>query len=171
MIYRGAGAFFVTICVQDRVMLFGKMVDGQNKLNEFGKMVAYTWNDLSNHHPHIHLDEFVIMPNHIHGIIFIDDFKWNHVGAGSVRTVSEPAPTRTQPKQHGLPEIIRQFKTFSARRINNARQTPGIHVWQRNYYEHIVRDENELHRIRKYIIENPLHWDSDDENPHNTSTD
>jgi len=163
--YSRAGAYYVTICVQDRDMLLGKVVDGQIKLNEYGKMVAYTWNDLPNHHPHVCLDEFVIMPNHVHGVIIID------VGAGSVGAGSEPAPTKTKHKQHGLPEIIRQFKTFSARRINNIRQTSGIHVWQRNYFEHVIRNENELHRIQKYIIENPLNWDSDDENPHNTRTD
>ena len=76
----------------------------------------------------------------------------------------KPAPTRP-----GLPEIIRAFKTFSARRINDMRRTPGESVWQRNYYEHIVRGENELNRIREYIANNPLQWEIDRENPLRTA--
>jgi putative transposase len=84
------------------------------------------------------------------------------VGSGSVGAGSEPAPIRSS---HGLPEIVRQFKTFSARRINELRGTPGTHVWQRNYYEHIIRDEFSLSRIRQYIAENPVRWDADREHP------
>ena len=98
------------------------------------------------------------MPNHVHGIIIIRD-----VGAGS-----EPAPTT---KRHGLPEIVRQFKTFSARRINRRRGTPGQPVWQRNYYEHIIRHEESLNRIRDYILTNPLRWNLDRENPNRTGED
>jgi len=98
------------------------------------------------------LDLFVIMPNHIHGIILI-------VGAGL-----KPAPT-DRIKQYPLPEIVRGFKTFSARRINVMRVTLGVPVWQRNYYEHIIRNEDELNRIREYIKNNPLQWQFDRENP------
>ncbi|HSV74411.1 MAG TPA: transposase, partial [Chthonomonadales bacterium] len=79
---------------------------------------------------------------------------------------SEPAPTAdTPPKRYALPEIIRQFKTFAARRINDWRGTAGTPVWQRNYYEHIVRDEQSLNRIRQYISDNPPRWAYDRENP------
>jgi putative transposase len=111
--------------------------------------VHNTWNDLPNHIANIALDEFIIMPNHVHGIIRIKD------GAGL-----EPAPTthNISIKITALPEIVRQFKTFSAKRINIVRQSPGIPVWQRNYYEHIIRDEQSLYRIRKYIRNNPVKW-------------
>jgi len=82
-----------------------------------------------------------------------------NVGAGS-----EPAPTK---KQHGLPEIIRQFKTFSARRINQMRNTIGWPIWQRNYYEHIIRNEHEINKIREYVMNNPLKWEMDRNNPQN----
>jgi putative transposase len=110
------------------------------------------WNELPNHYPCVTCDTFVVMPNHIHGIIVVRD---TIVGAGL-----KPAPTR-----HGLPEIIRGFKTFSARRINDLRESPGIPIWQRNYYEHIIRNEEELARIREYTANNPLQWENDRENP------
>ena len=150
--YAQAGAYFVTVCTQDRVCLFGNVVDGKMRLNAVGQMVQAAWGDLPNHYPHVELDEFVIMPNHVHGIIFI-------VGAGF-----KPAPT-IPIKCHGLAEIVRAFKTFSARRINQHLGMSGVPVWQRNYYEHIIRDESSLNRIRQYILDNPLRWTLDRENP------
>lgn len=116
-------------------------------LNEYGEMVKFTWNDLPNHVSNIRLDAFIIMPNHVHGIIVITDM------VGSVMELKQPQP---------LPEIVRQFKTFSARRINQIRQTPGISVWQRNYWDRIIRDEPELDRIREYISNNPRKWHADE---------
>jgi REP element-mobilizing transposase RayT len=111
----------------------------------------------------IKLDAFVIMPNHVPGIIII-------AGAGSgllfsVGAGSEPAPTNNNPNPHALPEIIRQFKTFSAKRISESRNTPGAPIWQRNYYEHIIRDEKSLFLIRRYIRNNARNWNLDEENP------
>jgi len=150
-------------------------------LNNFGEIVSYTWNDLENHNSGIKLGEFVIMPNHIHGIIHIldpenywDDFiPSNFIYRETVGAGSEPAPTnlatndgaRSVPtsdrKQNPLSEIVRQFKTFSARRINTARKTPGVSVWQRNYYEHIIRNQESYDQIVDYIQTNPLMWISD----------
>ncbi len=151
--YSQPGVYFVTICTQNRECLFGNIGDEKMILNEYGRIVLSCWNDLPNHYSHVRLDAFQIMPNHGHGIIFI-------VGAGL-----KPAPTPT--KRHGLPEIVRAFKTFSARRINESRRTPGESIWQRNYYDRIIRDEDELNRIREYIIYNPLKWDLDHDNPQN----
>jgi REP element-mobilizing transposase RayT len=135
--------------------------------NPLGEIVLYTWNDLVNHNIGIKLGEFVIMPNHFHGIIHIldPDTEWDdfipsnfiihHVGAGS-----EPAPTDHQ-KQNPLSEIIRQFKTFSARRINQIRNNPGNPVWQRNYYEHIIRNQESYDQIVEYIQNNPDNWKMD----------
>jgi REP element-mobilizing transposase RayT len=145
--------------------LFGEIKDGEMQLNEFGKIVGRCWYDLSNHYKNMELDCFVIMPNHIHGII-------NIVGAGLKPAPTDggispfkPAPT----ENHGLPEIIRALKTFSARKINQIRKNPGMPVWQRNYYEHVVRGENDLARIREYIINNPAQWDNDSNNPRNAA--
>ncbi|WP_157850594.1 transposase [Chloracidobacterium thermophilum] len=229
--YSQAGAYFVTICTRNRACLFGEVVDGTVQLNPLGEIVQQTWHNLPNHVAGIRLDTFVVMPNHVHGIIMIDDdtgaktmgadgvVGTDGVGAhGGVGAGSEPAPTHqpaptieptpthqptpttetknptatltstitpatetapiieaTTPgpaamsavrlKRQGLPEIIRQFKTFSARRINEHQGTPGIAIWQRNYYEHIIRNREALHRIRQYVLDNPRRWASDRENP------
>jgi len=152
--YSQTGAYFVTACVKDREYLFGHINNEIMILNEYGKIALSCWNDWPNHYSHIRLDAFQIMPNHVHGIVFIV------VGAGL-----KPAPTPT--KRHGLPEIVRAFKTFSARHINESRRTPGEPIWQRNYYDRVIRDEDELNRIREYVIYNPLKWDLDNDNPQN----
>jgi len=108
--YSQAGAYFVTICTQNRKCLFGEIVGVEMQLNDAGKILQMTWDALPNHYPHIELDECVVMPNHFHSIIILAN-----VGAGL-----KPAPTR-----HGLPEIVRALKTFSSRRINELRQTAG----------------------------------------------
>ncbi|BCX13327.1 MAG: hypothetical protein KatS3mg067_2265 [Thermosynechococcus sp.] len=158
--YSQAGAYFITICTKDRACLFGEVVDGEMRLNDFGQVVHGVWNNLPNHYAGVEMDAFVVMPNHVHGIVVI-------VGAGlkPAPTTTAAPTTTTAPTQHGLPEIIRGFKTFSARRINELRSTPGVPVWQRNYYEHIIRNEESLHRIREYIANNPLKWQLDQENP------
>lgn len=173
--YSRPGAYFVTMCVRNREYLFGEIQNNTTHLNSYGQIVKETWYDLPNHIGNVVLDEFVIMPNHIHGIIIL-------VGAGSEPAptnqdvpCSEPASTnqymfRSEPipvnrkKHQALPEVIRQLKTFSSRRINQHRKTPGVSVWQRNYYDHIDRNESELNRIRQYILNNPINWQYDEEN-------
>jgi len=160
--YSRAGAYFVTVCAWKKECLFGEIKNGEMLLNKYGGIVMNCWDDLPNHYNHAQLDEFVIMPNHVHGIIVLN------VGAGlkpalfdAQRAGFKPAPT----KQHGLPEIVRAFKAFSSRRINDIRDTCGISIWQRNYYERIIRGEKDLHSIREYIRYNPLKWEEDEENP------
>jgi len=154
--YSQAGAYFVTICTKDKSFLFGEIVDGLMSLNHFGEIVQTCWGDLAKHYPHAEPDVFVVMPNHIHGIIVLGDL--SDVGAGL-----KPAPTAV--KRCGLSEIIRAFKTFSSRRINELRGRHGIPVWQRNYYEHVIRNENDLNEISEYIVNNPLKWELDGDNP------
>jgi REP element-mobilizing transposase RayT len=134
-------------------MVFGEISDGETRLNEFGSIVEQVWADLPGHYFNVQCDAFVVMPNHVHGVIGLDE---SIVGAGF-----KPAPTR----RHGVPEIVRALKTFSARRINEMRHSPGAPVWQRNYYEHVIRGDGELLRVREYIVNNPLDWDEDRENP------
>ena len=125
--------------------IFREIVNGVMHLNEAGHIVAWTWQDLPNHVPNGIWDAFVVMPNPVHGTIII--------------TSRTPAT-----KSYGLPEIVRQFKTFSARRTNDLRGTPGSPVWQHNDYKHIIRSEESLHCIRNYILTNPLRWHLDREN-------
>lgn len=143
--YSQEGCYFVTICCQDRIHI----MEHKMKLNKYGFVVKNVWNNLSNHYPHIQLGEFVIMPNHIDVIIIS-----NH----SVGTGLKPAST----KNHGLREIIRALKTFSSRTINEMRNTIGKKLWQLNYYEHIIRDEQCYDAIAEYIENNPSNWDTDE---------
>jgi len=160
--YRTPGAYFITVCSHKREFLFGEVLNGVMNINECGQIVQSTWDDLIHHNAGIELGEFVVMPNHIHGVIIINDV----VGAGSEPAPTDPAPTelaRTDPaRTPPLSEIVRQFKTFSARRINALRKTPGVPVWQRNYWEHIIRSEESYARICDYIVDNPLRWEEDD---------
>jgi len=171
--YTQAGGYFVTMVVKDRACLFGEVVAGEMHLNEFGCIVHSVWADLPGHYSNVQCDAFIVMPNHLHGVIILaadGAGRQSGVGAGfkpargvvagdpnSVRAGLKPAPT--------LAEIIRALKTFSARRVNQMRNTLGLPVWQRNYYEHVVGGEDELNRIREYMVNNPTQWELDRENP------
>jgi REP element-mobilizing transposase RayT len=155
--YTQCGAYFVTICTWRRGILFGAVVDGAMILNENGRLVQSVWEDLPNHYTNVALDAFVVMPNHVHGIIILNN-GGNDVGAGL-----KPAPTPAH--IHGLPEIVRALKTFTARRINELHKSPGAPVWQRNYYEHIIRNEADWRRIFDYIQNNPACWQEDQLHP------
>jgi len=147
--YSSPGAYFFTGCTKNRECLFGETADGQMILNDSGQIVLDCWHDLPNHYANMTLDAFVIMPNHIHGIIII------------VETGFKPVSTKTK-TNHGLSEFVRALKTFSSRHINAIRKTPGIPVWQSRFHEHIIRNEIELHKIREYIVNNPLNWETDE---------
>jgi len=176
----------VTVCVQGWAEILGEIVNGTMRLDKFGYIVQNAWFDLPRHYPHIQLDAFCIMPNHVHGIIVLDEPR---VGAGldgqpilPDDIISAPGTTpdsdQTRPyggdaihpgsrlgKRHPLSEILRAFKSFSARRINGIRNMRGVPVWQRNYYETIIRDENHYNRIRTYIVNNPQRWQEDPLHP------
>jgi putative transposase len=164
--YSQAGAYFVTICTHDRECILGELRKGEMFLNEQGQYAANNWKDVSNYYHHVRMDEFTVMPNHLHGIIVLCD---GNVGAiHELPLRNEMAiEDRKDRRQMLLPKIIGRFKMNVSKHINTIRNTPGHPVWQRNYYEHIIRDENELHAIRQYIVENPLKWDMDNENPVN----
>ncbi len=159
--YTQAGAYFVTIVAWQREMLFGEIVNGETPqggdvvLNSFGKIVAEKWQWLETQYEYVELGAWVIMPNHLHGILVIHDN-----GRGGSRPAPTP-PIKTKP----LGGLIGAFKTVSTKHINLLRGTEGIPVWQRNYYEHIIRNEPEMDRITRYIESNPLRWVDDDENP------
>jgi REP element-mobilizing transposase RayT len=141
-------------------------------LNEFGNIVEQCWLDLPNHYQNIKLDAHIVMPNHFHGIIKILD----HVETGlkpvsyadgsetlemGLKPISTPSIRCHMDKQHGLSEFVRALKTFSARGINELRNTIGRNIWQRGYYDHIIRNDESLKRIRIYILNNPSNWKDD----------
>jgi len=151
--YSQAGAYFVTIVAWQREMLFGEIMDGMMKLNEFGRIVSEKWQWLEMQYEYVELGEWVIMPNHFHGILVIHD------GRGGSR--SAPTPIKRKP----LGGLIGAFKTISTKQINLLRGTEGQFVWQRNYYERIIRNEPEMDKITRYIEVNPSAWLEDEENP------
>lgn len=159
--YRQVGAYFVTICAWGRECLFGDIVDGEMRLNELGRIADEEWRRTADIRDEIEMDAYVVMPNHLHGIVIItsrpDPFP--SVGAHG------RAPLQRPPKSLG--SFIAGFKSSVTKRINLHRDNPGAPVWQRNYYERVIRDPDELTRIRQYIADNPALWAEDDENPAN----
>jgi putative transposase len=150
--YRQQGVYFVTLCTQEKLCLFGQIIDSTMRLNQYGKITELVWREIPLHYPDINNNIFIVMPNHIHGIITNQEFK---------RAGSKPAPTTG----YSLSEIVRAFKTYSSRRINQLRHTPGVHIWQRGYYEHVIQSEKEYHQIGEYILFNQAKWESDSVNP------
>ena len=163
--YSRPGAYFVTMVSHMRECLFGYVTGGRVTLNAFGEIVADEWKKSGDIRKNMEFDVFVIMPNHVHGIVHIVDRR----GDRRVAPTMPDAPLT--PAKHLLPSFVSGFKSVVTKRINELRRMPGMAVWQRNYYEHIIRDEVSLNRIREYIINNPLQWDSDPENPMATKTD
>jgi putative transposase len=168
--YSQPGSYFITLCSYHNQPIFGDVVGNEMILNQLGKIVEFTWRDLPNHVSGIELDAFVIMPNHIHGIITIID-RTPNVGGGSLSGENltgsnEPPPTLSgRPvmviNQKPLSEIVRQLKTFSAQRINRFRGTKYSHVWQRDYFERVIRNEIAYQKTVEYIHGNPLKWHKD----------
>ena len=171
--YSQAGAYFVTICVHDRECLFGEIVDGEMRMRQFGHIVAAEWIRTAELRPEIELGEYVVMPNHFHGIVLITDTSYNGECCGDgahCRGTARRAPTEEQfgkPVAGSLPTIIRSFKAAVTKRINEFRESPGLPVWQRNYHEHIIRNEADYNRIAEYVIANPQRWIEDKLHPDN----
>ena len=163
--YSRAGAYFVTVCAWQRECLFGEVVDGEMRLNDAGQVVTDIWDALPQRYQEAKVDVFMAMPNHIHGIIVINDPGFGGRGVGAIHEL----PLHTSPlrdrRNMALPKIIGYLKMNSAKSINQQRNTPGVPVWQRNYYERVIRDESEFHAIRQYIIDNPLKWVEDENHP------
>jgi len=141
--YSQAGAYFITICTHNR--------DLSLQTERVQEAVRLAWHAQPTRFPTIALDEFTIMPNHIHGIIILGDV--------ASRDAASSVPT--------LGKVVRAFKSISAIEANKTLDRAGQPFWQRGYYEHIIRDDDDLNRIRRYIRENPLNWHSDPDNPVN----
>ena len=171
--YASPGAYFVTIATHDRLNLFGRLIEGDVSLNEFGQIARDQWFLLPTRFNNIELDAFVVMPDHIHGIIFIFDEStaWSGVNRSQTDKVSlgigqlhyqEGAGNRQGqplPKRRTIGEIIGAYKSLVAKECLNifkARNEVMGKLWQRNYYEHVIRDEEELNQTRLYIEGNPM---------------
>ena len=159
--YRQTGAYFVTLCTHNRTCFFGAVLDGKVQLNDAGRMAEAAWNDLPARLTHVNLDALVVMPNHTHGILI--------VGAQFIAPDHLPQPCRDYAQQGAinraptLGKIVRTYKAVSVRMIRQ--RLNSTFAWQRNYYEHVIRNEESLNRIRQYILDNPARWQFDPENP------
>ena len=180
--YSQPGAYFVTICVQHRKCLFGTITDGKMRLNEIGQIVLECWNHISQHFPSVELGESVIMPNHFHGIISwgLSETRYPQpiVEARSPRSSENEQssyPSKNTSTRRGevpspaLSKIVAYFKYQSTKHINQHHNTPGTRIWQRNYYDHIIRDDTDLQRLRQYVQDNPMKWALDQLHPDNPS--
>jgi len=149
--YEQPGAYFVTIVTHQRELLFDDSV--------LRRIAQTMWSRIQSHFAQVTLDEWIVMPNHIHGILVIEDRPEE-----GKRVTAAGAPS---PGSLGI--IVGNFKSVTARRINRVRKTPDTLVWQRNYYERVIRNERELAAIRKYIAQNPQNWELDREHPSNAN--
>ncbi|MBZ5670947.1 MAG: hypothetical protein LAO04_14615 [Acidobacteriia bacterium] len=178
--YSQPGEYFVTLCTHEMQMLFGRVIDGRMELNSYGKIADDEWRRSTAIRSEIELDEWVVMPNHIHGIIRLIDVDGRGarpcaptariaaLDAGTHgRTPLQPVGTRRIPPRRpkSLPSFVAGLKPAVKVRINELRHSPGAPVWERNYHEHIIRSPQELDIIRDYIRHNPLRWACDRYNP------
>jgi REP element-mobilizing transposase RayT len=177
--YAQAGVYFVTICTHRRQCLFGRVVEGAMELNAAGQAVAKCWRAVPVHYPDVMLDAFVVMPNHVHGILMILRDLGATVGANHYPPLptdepaaarddvgandDSPVPGRARGTSRTVGAIVRGFKIGMTKWM---RQNTDVRdAWQRNYYEHVIRGERQLSRIRRYIADNPANWMLDHENP------
>ncbi len=153
--YSSPGAYFITICTDGRRHYFGEIVANKLIETEAARIVRECWLDLPNHYSGVELDEFVVMPNHVHFIVVIKR---------GARRVVTGGTKRTARRRMLISRIVGRLKMQTAKRVNLHKGTPGRSFWQKNYYDHIIRSEDELRRIRRYIRENPRSWKEDRNN-------
>lgn len=197
--YTQPGAYFITIGTHRRQRNFGEINGGNVQLNSSGKIVSDFWYAIPTHFPNVDLDAFIVMPDHVHGILILNDVPCNRRGAVPAPAVTAPvalistipapgvtAPGILEPNDSGaetaplhpssdsvveiafqqyrkpsLGQVVAYFKYGSAKQINAMMGSPGASVWQRNYYEHIIRNEEDLSEIQQYIKNNPVRWQLD----------
>jgi len=157
--YARPGAYFVTVVSHRRKNIFGEIIDGELDLNRLGLIVEKNWEEIPIHFPNANVDSHVVMPNHFHGIIII-----NEVGAQHAEPLRH---AELQIKAQPLGVIIRSFKSAVTKRVHDLGLFVGEKIWQRNYYEHIIRDEDDSQQIVDYVASNPSNWEFDRENPEN----
>ncbi len=170
--YTRPGAYYITIVTFKRACWFGEIANGEMKLSKVGQIVRREWLRLPSRFPNVELDEFIVMPDHLHGIIVIVDSRRRGTGDLSTAKVKATTPVPLPagenfggPVPGSIPTIIRSFKAAVSFRINSLVRKTAQSVWQRNYYEHLIRDEIEWNSIRLYIQSNPINWELDNENP------
>ncbi len=167
--YSRSGYYFVTICTNDRACTFGEIENGRMTLTDIGKVADQCWRDIPDHFPFVQLDAFVIMPNHVHGIVVIVDAPANSdrrdvaCNASTIRNANTAQFSRISPKQGSLSSVIRSYKSAVTRFAHRAHPNQAFR-WQARFHDRIIRNEKELWRVRRYIQNNVLKWAEDQEN-------
>ena len=181
--YSSEGAYYITIVTQGRECLFGEIVDREFHLNEYGEVVQKWWNEIPIHFPNVELGAFIMMPNHIHGIIFITTERRgealspcndpdNNIQNAYVDGTNNMGGATPPLRKPTLGQIVAYFKYQSTKEMNQIETKNAItKFWQRNYYEHIIRNEKDLQNKTAYIEANPSLWDEDNDNPQNVHND
>jgi REP element-mobilizing transposase RayT len=161
--YSQASAYFITICAHQHKCIFGSITDGIMHPNGLGELVVAEWQHTSVVRPTVELDYYVVMPNHFHGILALADSVCRDMACRAHNIPQSQSLKRAfgTAIADSVPTIVGAFKSAASRRINVLQSTPGGIVWQRNYHEHVIRDEQDLSKIRKYIANNPLKWELD----------
>ncbi len=160
--YSKSGYYFVTICSKNREDWFGKVENGEMHLNRYGGIAEECWAEIPKHFQNVETDEFSVMLNHVHGILIIVG---NLVGNAYMRSLHNILLSRTKML---LPRVIQQYKASVTRRIN-LREGESRFVWQKSFYDHVIRSEKSLSNLRQYILYNSLKWDLDIENRNGNS--
>jgi putative transposase len=161
--YSQEGTYYLTICTYNRETIFGQIENGEMKLNAIGHLVQEEWLKSAKIRKEIELDEFIIMPNHIHALVTICRDDWQSLSSENHKGIGHLADAPKGPKKQSIGSMIVGFKSAITKRINEIKNSTNLQIWQRNYYEHIVRNEDELNQIRDYIINNPKNWDKDED--------
>jgi REP-associated tyrosine transposase len=160
--YTEPGGYFVTVCAAQRREIFGSIENGEIRLSGLGRIVRACLVQIPNHFAHASVKEYVVMPNHVHVILVLS------VGARYIVPLPERARTPEQfqkPVKGSIPTIIRTFKAAVVRQANKELNTHGQEIWQRNYFERVLRSGQEYADASRYVMENPMRWESDAENP------
>lgn len=174
--YSSSGAYFVTLVTHLRESILGEIVAGEMAPNIAGEQIWEVWNSLPSRYSQIEVDEVVVMPNHFHGILWINETDGGF-SVGAIHELPQQLPQRLEPhpqtpeerrlnrRRMLLPLVMGYFKMNSSKKINQMLGSSGRPIWQRNYYERVIRNETELNAIRVYIQNNPSQWELDRENP------
>lgn len=160
--YGSNGAYFITICTQNREHYFGEIINHEMHLNEIGKLAEQYWIEIPNHFPFVELGNFVVMPNHVHGIVIINKMNDNvEMLQCNVSTDKNNQMALISPKPGTIPTIIRSYKSIVTKMSRNIHADFG---WQSRFHDHIIRNTQSFENIQNYILENPNKWDNDEFN-------
>lgn len=160
--YSSPGAYFVTIVSHECKPIFGKIINGQVHYSQIGRIIDRCWNEIPSHFPYVSLDAYVIMPNHLHSIIIIAEY--DVFRAKPILQLQELSSKSklSGPQSQSLGAIVGSFKSAGTKDIHRLGITKQKSIWQRNYYEHIIRNDDDYHCIVEYILANPLNWENDE---------